>query len=77
MYLLTTPQQAAVSSSATSSSSSGGCGVCALAGRCPRAAPLTEAEFEAAVRKLSRTQGLATGRKSALVQALRSDMYRR
>eukprot|EP00953_Heterococcus_sp_UTEX-ZZ885_P011958 6893-Heterococcus_DN1.PRE.3 len=68
--LLTTHQQAA------SSSRGGACGVCALAGRCPRAAPLTEAEFEAAVRKLSRTQGLATGRKSALVQALRSDMYR-
>jgi hypothetical protein len=62
---------------AASSSRGGACGVCALAGRCPRAAPLTEAEFEAAVRKLSRTQGLATGRKSALVQALRSDMYRR
>lgn len=58
------------------SNGSGGCGVCALAGRCLHKAPLSEGEFQGVVRRLAHMEGIDTAKKSALVQALRCDMYR-
>eukprot|EP00903_Cladosiphon_okamuranus_P018702 g17215.t1 len=51
------------------------CSVCSYIGRCPVNEPLSQAEFELAVKRLSHAGGLSTERKSTLVQMMRNHMY--
>ncbi|CAM9282159.1 unnamed protein product [Ectocarpus sp. 12 AP-2014] len=51
------------------------CSVCSYIGRCPVKEPLTQMEFESAVKRLAHVSDLSTERKSGLVQMMRNHMY--